>query len=305
MRTSFLTNLAVAGLAIAAPLGKRNNDGKSTDIDPVILNYALTLEHLEAAFYKQGLQKYSAEAFQSAAFPEWVRYRLSEIASHETTHVSFLTDALKAAGAQATAACEYSFPDNSPETFIAVAQILEGVGVSAYIGAANKITNPAYLQYAAQVLAVEARHSAWIRGAAQQLDSFPSPFDLALGLNQVYSLAAGFIKSCPSSNPTLPVKAFPVLTAGALESGNKVKLTYANAQSGAFATFITALGAESVALPSDGVVTVPSGLYGQNYVVITKTNGTATDDNTLAGPAIVEVSISSLTETPLIAPAWP
>ncbi|SCV68241.1 BQ2448_362 [Microbotryum intermedium] len=295
MRTSFLTTLAVTGLAIAAPLGKRNNDGKSTDIDPVILNYALTLEHLEAAFYKQGLEKYSAEAFQSADFPEWVRFRLSEIASHEATHVSFLAGALKAAGAQATEACEYSFPDNSPETFIAVAQILEGVGVSAYIGAANKITNPAYLQYAAQVLAVEARHSAWIRGAAQHFDSFPGPFDLALGLNQVYSLAAGFIKSCPSSNPALPVKAFPVLTASALQEGNKVKLTYdnANAQSGAFATFITALGAESVALPSDGVVTIPSGLFGQNYVVITKTNGTATDDNILAGPAVVEVSLTS------------
>lgn len=52
-----------------------------------------------------------------------VRYRLTEIASHEATHVDFLSGALKAAGANATEPCEYSFPDNSPETFIAVAQM--------------------------------------------------------------------------------------------------------------------------------------------------------------------------------------
>lgn len=106
--------------------------------------------------------------------------------------------------------------------------------MSAYIGAAALITDPDYLTYAAEVLSVEARHSAWIRGSAQNGDSFPQAFDVALGLNEVYSLAAGFITSCPSTNPALPVKAFPVLTASALEDG-KTTLSYDGDVNGKFA----------------------------------------------------------------------
>lgn len=116
---------------------------------------ALTLEHLEAAFYKEGLAKLSADDFKSADFPEWVRYRLTEISSHESQHVTFLTGALEAAGAKAAAACTYNFGISDPASFIAIAQQLEGVGVSAYAGAAALITSPVYLTYAADVLSVE------------------------------------------------------------------------------------------------------------------------------------------------------
>lgn len=98
MRTGILATLATASLALAAPLAKRENDtaaaapaAEKANIDAVVLNcefyssplwaiadlrtplltVALTLEHLEAAFYKQGLEKYSADAFASASFPEW------------------------------------------------------------------------------------------------------------------------------------------------------------------------------------------------------------------------------------------
>jgi len=54
---------------------------------------------------KQGLEKYSAQDFLDAGFPDWVRGRVSEIATHEATHVTVLSAAL---GSSSVAACEYS-----------------------------------------------------------------------------------------------------------------------------------------------------------------------------------------------------
>lgn len=68
-----------------------------------------------------------------------------------------------------------------------------------------------YLTAAGSILTVEARHSAYLRAKIDQ-SPFPQAFDAPLTLNEVYSLASGFIVSCPESNPALPVKAFPMLT---------------------------------------------------------------------------------------------
>ena len=67
----------------------------------------MTLEHLEAAFYKGSLEKFSAEDFAAAGYEAWVRNRVAQISAHETTHVEFLSTALKAAGITPTEACTY------------------------------------------------------------------------------------------------------------------------------------------------------------------------------------------------------
>lgn len=175
-----------------------------------ILNYALTLEHLEDTFYKQALEKYSASDFASAGFDATFYNNIKRVSSDESEHVSFLTSALKAAGAQPVAACKYDFGYDSVETFLATASVLEGVGVSAYLGAAADIMSKTYLTAAGSILTVEARHSAYIRSGNKQVP-FAQPFDTPLSLNEVYSLASAFITSCPESNPKLPVKAFPAL----------------------------------------------------------------------------------------------
>lgn len=91
-----------------------------------------------------------------------------------------------------------------------LSSILEGVGVSAYMGAAADIISAAYLTAAGLILTVELRYSAYIRASLSE-SPFPSLFDVPLSLNKVYTLATPFIVSCPSDNPTLPVKAFPML----------------------------------------------------------------------------------------------
>lgn len=106
--------------------------------DVQILNYALTLEHLEDTFYRQGLQNYTQAQFAAAGYDATFYKNLQEISSDEKTHVAFLTSAL---GSAAVAECTYSFPSTDVASFVGLASVFEGVGVSAYLGAAASIMN--------------------------------------------------------------------------------------------------------------------------------------------------------------------
>jgi len=294
-----LSVAALAAVASATPVAKRQ---AITDAD--ILNYALTLEHLESTFYRQGLQNFTQQQFIDAGFADPFYANLQELAYDEKTHVDFLTTALTAAGAPATGECTYAFGTTTPESFVAVASVLEGVGVSAYLGAAASISTPAYLTAAGSILTVEARHSAVIRSELKEAP-FPQPFDIPLGINEVYTLAAAFIVSCPASNPALPVKAFPTLalgTTGTIKSGSEIEILtpgYTLApKDGAnvpiYAAFFTVTGPIFAdATPIDGgfKVVVPAGINGQNYAVLTACKDKNTPDQSVAaGPVIVEVT---------------
>jgi Ferritin-like domain len=91
--------------------------------------------------------------------------------------------------------------------------IWEEIGTSAYLCAAALIDNKNYLTAAGSILTIEARHSAHFRSSLMQ-SPFPQPFDDPLSVNQVYALASPFITSSLSTNPPLPVTAFPALTLG-------------------------------------------------------------------------------------------
>ncbi|KAF2227329.1 ferritin-like domain-containing protein [Elsinoe ampelina] len=302
MKTEIYSAALFAALAAAAPAPIEK---RADNIDEVILNYALTLEHLEAAFYKEGLAKYKAADFTKAGFTEKNFYaNLKKIGQDEANHVTVIKATQKSLNYSSTAACTYNFGITSPKAFIATASILEGVGVSAYLGAASSITNKNILTAAGSILTVEARHNAFIRNK-QDKSPFPQAFDTPLGFNSVYTLAAGFITSCPTTNPALPVKAFPALSA-------KSAATFKPNQKIVFSVpkdFKTPDGPIYVAWPTIGgsafqeakysaanktvSSTVPKidvyGPQGQVYAILTTSNATYTDDNTLAGPAIVSV----------------
>ena len=182
-----------------------------------------------------------------------------------------------------------------------------GVGVSAYLGAAAKIMNTTYLSAAGSILTVEARHSAYLRAAQGEIP-FPQPFDSALDFNEVYTIASPFIASCPSGNTKLPVKAFPTLmvtSKGGMMSampGSMVQLVAGEGfdkmmASDVHAAFITATGPMWAPVQDKGngnfMVTIPMGVSGQSYVVLTRGSTQATDDNIIAGPAIIEVCNST------------
>ena len=291
MKSIAISVTALAAFAFAAPTKR---DTTYTDAD--ILNYALTLEHLEDAFYRGGLEKFCEEDFVNAGYT-YSFPKIETVASDEATHVKFLTDALTAAGATPVAECTYDFPYTDVASFLALASVLEGVGVSAYLGAAASIMNKGYLTAAGSILTVEARHSSYIRNAIWQ-NPFPQPFDDPLSLNSVYTLAASFIKSCPSTNPPLPLKAFPALTAksesGLVSTGYHLNLTTtATIPAKVYAYFITVTGPVDADLKKYNgqlEVVVPPGIAGQSYLVLTSAKGTVTDDTIIAGPAIVEIA---------------
>ncbi|KAF2192198.1 hypothetical protein K469DRAFT_653498 [Zopfia rhizophila CBS 207.26] len=289
--------LATASTSLAHPTPEKR---AITDVD--ILQYALTLEHLEDRFYREGLANFTKEDFMEAGFNETFYNNIKEVSYDETTHVSFLTKALQGVNAAPVAECTYAFGITDVKTFVATASILEGVGVSAYLGAAASIMEKAYITAAGSILTLESRHSAYLR-AAQHQSPLPQAFDAPLGFNQVYTLAAPFIKSCPESNGMLPVKAFPMLM---LDASNLNIMTNAwitldtkgyvvekPADCELYAAWASVTGPTFVPATWEGngkfKTSVPPGFHGQSYVVITTKRDCMTDDCVIAGPAIVEV----------------
>lgn len=133
--------------AVESPNGRAlaPADGKHGDPDPTsffffglllkyrrlmwageILNYALTIEHLQDKFYREGLANYTPGEFTKAGFQDSVYANLKEISSGETEHVRFLTNALKTAGVTPVAECAYNFSSTDPRSFVALSSVLEG-----------------------------------------------------------------------------------------------------------------------------------------------------------------------------------
>ncbi len=184
------TVLAGAGVALGAiPIGLAFGQGGLPASDVKILNYALTLEYLEAAFYAEAVKKGQLSG-ESAIFAEVV-------GEHEQAHVDALKKAL---GKKATKAPEVDFKDATGKAkFLATAKVLEDTGVAAYQGQAPNIKTGAVLAAAGSILAVEARHAAWVRdiigggkGTVPAPDAFEMPQDMQAVLSAVK--ATGFLK---------------------------------------------------------------------------------------------------------------
>lgn len=75
-----------------------------SNTDVAILNYALTLEHLQSAFYTSALATFNEHAFIASGYTLKDRERFVEIAKHEKEHVAFLERTL---GGKATKPCAY------------------------------------------------------------------------------------------------------------------------------------------------------------------------------------------------------
>jgi rubrerythrin len=173
-RATFLRKAGIGAGAIIAggafagglPALARGQAIPQSDID--ILNFALTLEELEAAFYQQ--------AVQGAVLRGETRDFALVVRNHEVAHVQFLRKAL---GAKAVAKPTFDFKDTTTNQtkFEDTAKALEDTGVHAYLGQLANIRSKAILAAAGRILPVEARHAAWIRSIRQDDDPAPAAFE--------------------------------------------------------------------------------------------------------------------------------
>lgn len=130
--------------------------------DVGILNFALLLEELEAAFYVLALKSGKVKDRQEYNY-------LKAIGKHEATHVKFLRQVLGRNVMFQTRDLKFNRAGlnavlKNRRTILSTAVALEDTGVHAYNGAGTSLKNPTYLLAAGSIVSVEARHSAGVRG---------------------------------------------------------------------------------------------------------------------------------------------
>ena len=192
-RQAFIMRGAVAagsvyGLAAVGPFVREAiaQDGGG---DVEILNFALTLEYLEAAFYTQGLKQVSGLSGDAKSLA-------TEIRDNENEHVAALMKTIKDLGGEPVKAPGVDFGDAfaNQKAFLKLAQTFEDTGVSAYNGAAPMIESTDVLAAAGSIVQIEARHAAAIR----LLNGQPitdGGFDKPLEQQAVLDAVKPFVKS--------------------------------------------------------------------------------------------------------------
>ena len=178
---------AIYGLGSVTPYVSRSfaQEGGG-DVD--ILNFALTLEYLEAAFYAQALK-------DTPGLSGDIKKLAKEIRDNEDEHVDALKSAIEGAGGKPVKAPGVDFGGafKSEKSFLKLAQTFEDVGVSAYNGAGPSIESPEVLGAAGSIVQVEARHAGLIRLARGDTPA-PDAFDKSLTTDEVLAAVKPFVK---------------------------------------------------------------------------------------------------------------
>jgi Ferritin-like domain len=140
--------------------------------DVAIVNFALTLEYLEAKFYEEAKSRVRGSSE--------LRSLIDLLAKDEQQHVEALAATVKQLGGKPVAEPKFNFDYTGTSGFLDLAQTFEDTGVSAYNGAGPMIKSKEVLVAAGGIVQVEARHAAAIRlqnGAEPSPQAFDPPLD--------------------------------------------------------------------------------------------------------------------------------
>lgn len=176
--------LAVTGVGVG---GKQYAEAQADEKDLEILNYALTLEYLEADFYKQGLA--------GSILTGRERALVEPILEHENAHVSSLTATIRKLKGTPVDSPKFKYPDGTftdKAKFLETAKTFEELGVNAYHGQVTEITAVAILGAAAAIAGVESRHAAILQDLTGG-NPFPAPVETTKSKEQVLEAVKPFI----------------------------------------------------------------------------------------------------------------
>jgi hypothetical protein len=183
VRGALATTAVVGSGAVSPFISHALAKSGSSDVD--ILNFALTLEYLEAAFYKKAIGlKLSSDTMAFA----------KEFGDDESQHVDALTATVKKLGGNPAAMPTFSFPITDEASFLKLAVTLEDTGVSAYNGAGPSIQSPDVLGAAGSIVQIEARHAGIVRLLSGE-EPAPDAFDPTETTSQVMAAVMPLIKS--------------------------------------------------------------------------------------------------------------
>lgn len=187
--------VAGAGAAFALPDAVDAQDARVAQ-DIAVLNYALTLERLEADFYVSGLQRIGAADFTSLGGATLFD-RLRDIRDHEVAHVNTLTNVIDSIGGKPVTGGTFAFGVTDARSFLRVAQVLENTGVMAYDGAVALIRTPQLQTAGATIATVEARHAAFLNFINGD-NPFPSAFDTPRTPADILTAVKPFVVTAPA-----------------------------------------------------------------------------------------------------------
>lgn len=172
------TSMGSGGASETAEFGKG---------DIGILNYALTLEYLETAFY--------ADVVKSGLFKGAELETIRKFGQEEAEHVKALTAAVKSLGGKPAPEPKAEFPLKSAKSVLELAGTVENLGAAAYLGQAANIQSPEVLASALAIHSVEGRHAAVLNtllGESITPDgAFAKPADVQTVLKSVEPFLVG------------------------------------------------------------------------------------------------------------------
>ena len=199
-RRNFLGYIGGASALLLTAAACKKNDTPSMNSgldlgsgDVGILNYAYSLEQIEAAFYTKVFESpYTGISASESAL-------LADIRDHEIAHREFFKAAL---ATKAIPSLQLDFSTinfSSRDSVLATAKAFEDLGVSAYNGAGKLIASADYLLLAGKIVSVEARHAAYIRDLimpgtfADGLDA--NGLDMSRTPSEVFAIAGTYVKT--------------------------------------------------------------------------------------------------------------